>query len=92
MNETSTDDDQPVDRRDRQHEELVREHQLVRSTGTISKSTMATAFGVVLLLIAALVATPLLEWGWAYLLAATGVSLVIWAVVARTRASGRQKT
>lgn len=63
-------------------EDLRREHELVRSTGTISKSVMALAFGVVLLLVAVLVAAPFGQWVWAWSLGAIGATSVAWAVLA----------
>ena len=72
-------------------EELRREHQLVRSTGTISKPVMALAFGVVFLLIAALAAAQFGQWVWAWILGAIGAASVAWAVLAWVQRS-RQPT
>jgi hypothetical protein len=59
--------------------ELRRENQLVRSTGRISKPVMAAAFGMVFLLIAAVVAAPLRQWLWASMLGGVGGACIAWA-------------
>lgn len=63
-------------------EELRREHQLVRSAGTVSKPVMAMAFGIVFLLVAAVVVSQSSQWLWAFILGAIGTVSVAWAVYA----------
>lgn len=70
-------------------EELRREHQLVRSTGVISKPVMAMAFGVVFLLVAVLAVAQFGQWLWASALGAIGAASVAWAVYAWMRGSRR---
>jgi hypothetical protein len=72
-------------------EELRREHRLVRSTGVISKGLMALAFGVVFLLVAALVAAPLGHWLWAFVLGAIGAASVAWSMYTRTSRTGKRR-
>lgn len=75
----------PSAQEDRARAELLRENQLVRSTGTISKPTMAIAFGMLLLVIAAVVAKPLQHVVWALALAIIGGALMVWAATKWTR-------
>jgi hypothetical protein len=71
-------------------DELRRERWLVRSAGTISKPTMAAAFGLVFLLAGVGMAAFSARQFWGALLAGAGIVSVAWAIyVWMERASQR---
>jgi hypothetical protein len=74
------------DQRNAVRDELRREGQLVRSAGSISKPTMALAFGLVFLLFA-MIAGSASQWLWVWLLGGAGALSIAWAIHAWTRRS-----
>lgn len=66
-------------------DELRREHKLVRSSGRISKRTMAIAFGLVFVLIGVSVGLGAKAWLLAIVLGAIGAIATFWGVYASVR-------